>query len=64
MGRYDGIRPALVRRSEGTTSVRTALGFPVEMGAEFLDMVGNFGENLQAGRVRLVQAILKRVGTG
>ena len=36
------------------------LGISVVMGPQFLSMAENFAQNLQEGRVQLVQAVLRR----
>jgi SAM-dependent methyltransferase len=59
----DETETGIVWFSELQARMRTAppLGLPVVMGSEFPQMAQNVQRNLQEGRVKLIQVILKRV---
>jgi hypothetical protein len=60
----DATEPSLTWFTEMRARLKGSppLGLQVVMGPEFLEMADNLDRNLQAGRVRLVQTVLRRVG--
>ena len=58
----DKTEPAMTWFAEFQASLSPfpPLGISVVMGPQFLEMAKNFAQNLQDGRVRLIQAVFRR----
>jgi SAM-dependent methyltransferase len=56
-----GVSQRQAQQAAAASSAGPRLGLNVVMGSDFPPMVGNLARNLEEGRVRVVQAILRRV---